>query len=30
VDIAEWNPENDAVLHLWECVGGANQKWRRG
>ena len=30
VDIAEWNPGNAAVLHLWTCVGGANQKWRRG
>jgi streptogrisin C len=30
VDIAEANPNNDAVLHLWECVGVANQKWRRG
>jgi hypothetical protein len=30
VDIAEMNPNNDAVLHLWTCVGGVNQKWRRG
>jgi hypothetical protein len=30
VDIADWNPNNDAVLHMWDCVGGANQKWHRG
>ena len=30
VDIAEWKPDNGALLHLWTCVGGANQKWRRG
>ncbi|GAA0811340.1 ricin-type beta-trefoil lectin domain protein [Spirilliplanes yamanashiensis] len=30
VDIAEWNGNNGALLHLWTCVGGANQKWRRG
>ena len=29
VDIANVNPANGAVLHLWDCVGGANQKWRR-
>jgi streptogrisin C len=30
VDIAEWNGNDGALLHLWDCVGGANQKWRRG
>lgn len=30
VDIDAWNPNNDAVLIIWECSGGANQKWRRG
>lgn len=28
-DIKDWNPNNDAVLQLWTCSGGANQKWRR-
>jgi beta-glucanase (GH16 family) len=30
VDIAEVNPNNGARLHLWDCVGAANQKWYRG
>ncbi len=30
VDIAEVNPNDGARLHLWDCVGAANQKWRRG
>jgi hypothetical protein len=30
VDIKDWNANNDAVLQLWDCSGGANQKWRRG
>ncbi len=30
VDIAGWNAQNDAVLQLWTCTGGENQKWRRG
>jgi streptogrisin C len=29
VDIKEWNGNDGALLHLWDCVGGANQKWRR-
>ena len=29
VDIAAWNNSNGAQLHLWDCVGGANQKWTR-
>jgi len=29
VDIKEWNGNDGAQLHLWDCVGGANQKWRR-
>lgn len=30
VDIDAWNPNDSAVLVLWDCTGGANQKWRRG
>jgi hypothetical protein len=30
VDIAGWNGDNGALLHQWQCTGGANQKWRRG
>ena len=30
VDISAWNGNDGAALHLWDCVGGANQKWRRG
>lgn len=30
VDIAAWNADDGAQLHLLDCVGGANQKWRRG
>jgi streptogrisin C len=30
VDIDAWNPNNNAVLIIWDCTGGANQKWRRG
>lgn len=29
VDIKDWNGNDGAQLHLWDCVGGANQKWRR-
>jgi streptogrisin C len=30
VDIDGWNANDDAKLILWDCTGGANQKWRRG
>ncbi len=30
VDIDAWNANDAAKLILWECTGGANQKWRRG
>ena len=30
VDIAEVNPNDGARLHLWDCVGASNQKWRKG
>jgi streptogrisin C len=29
VDIDAWNAGDGARLVLWECTGGANQKWRR-
>jgi len=29
VDIDAWNPDNGARLILWDCHGGANQKWTR-
>ena len=29
VDIGGWNPNDGAQLILWDCHGGANQKWRR-
>ncbi|MET7704667.1 ricin-type beta-trefoil lectin domain protein [Micromonospora sp. NPDC005413] len=30
VDVQDWNSADGARLLLWECHGGANQKWRRG
>ena len=30
VDIQGWNGNDGAPLVLWDCVGGANQKWHRG
>ena len=30
VDIIGWNANDGAQLILWDCHGGANQKWRRG
>ncbi|MET0423880.1 MAG: ricin-type beta-trefoil lectin domain protein [Actinoplanes sp.] len=30
VDIDAWNGNDGARLVLWDCVGGANQKWHRG
>ena len=30
VDIDGWNANDGARLILWDCVGGANQKWRKG
>ena len=30
VDIKDWNADDGARLQLWDCAGGANQKWRRG
>jgi hypothetical protein len=30
VDIGGWNGNDGAKLILWDCVGGANQKWRKG
>jgi streptogrisin C len=30
VDIDAWNANDGARLILWDCTGGANQKWRRG
>ncbi|MEV0733778.1 ricin-type beta-trefoil lectin domain protein [Polymorphospora sp. NPDC050346] len=30
VDVSGWNSNDGARLVLWECLGGANQKWRRG
>jgi streptogrisin C len=29
VDIDAWNANDGARLILWDCTGGANQKWRR-
>ena len=29
VDIMNINPELGARLHLWTCVGAAQQKWAR-
>jgi beta-glucanase (GH16 family) len=29
VDIDAWNANNGAQLILWDCTGGANQKWTR-
>jgi streptogrisin C len=29
IDIDAWNPNDGARLILWDCTGGANQKWRR-
>ncbi len=30
VDIEALNANDGARVHLWECTGAANQKWRRG
>ncbi|MEV6816741.1 RICIN domain-containing protein, partial [Micromonospora sp. NPDC051296] len=30
VDIGGWVNADGARLITWECLGGANQKWRRG
>ena len=30
VDVDGWNSADGARLIMWECHGGANQKWRRG
>ncbi|MGX6608362.1 ricin-type beta-trefoil lectin domain protein [Micromonosporaceae bacterium Da 78-11] len=30
LDIKDWNADDLAKLVLWDCSGGANQKWRRG
>jgi hypothetical protein len=30
IDIGGWNGNDGAKLILWDCVGGANQKWRKG
>ncbi|MGH3737373.1 MAG: ricin-type beta-trefoil lectin domain protein [Micromonosporaceae bacterium] len=30
VDVQNWGTANGSRLILWECHGGANQKWRRG
>ncbi|MFI9639985.1 ricin-type beta-trefoil lectin domain protein [Micromonospora sp. NPDC051925] len=30
VDVQDWNSADGARLIIWECTGGANQKWRRG
>jgi hypothetical protein len=30
VDIARRDSANRATLHLWDCLGLANQKWTRG
>ena len=30
VDIVNWNANDGAKLILFDCHGGANQKWRRG
>ncbi|GLY43405.1 hypothetical protein Amsp01_094280 [Amycolatopsis sp. NBRC 101858] len=30
VDIKAWNGDDRAPLILWDCTGGANQKWHRG
>jgi streptogrisin C len=30
VDIRDWNGNDGAQLILYDCHGGANQKWRRG
>ena len=27
VDIKDWNSASGARLQIWECGGGANQKW---
>jgi beta-glucanase (GH16 family) len=29
VDVGGWNPNNGGKLLLWDCHGGANQKWSR-
>ncbi|RZU74443.1 beta-glucanase (GH16 family) [Micromonospora kangleipakensis] len=29
VDVRDWNPNNGGKLQLWDCTGGANQKWSR-
>jgi hypothetical protein len=30
VDIKDWNGNEGARLQLWDCRGGANQKWHKG
>ncbi|GGN12463.1 hypothetical protein FHR83_003594 [Actinoplanes campanulatus] len=27
LDIKDWNPGNGAKVQMWDCHGGANQKW---
>ncbi|MFF5176194.1 family 16 glycosylhydrolase [Micromonospora sp. NPDC000089] len=29
VDVRDVNPNNGGKLHLWDCLGAANQKWSR-
>ncbi|MEU8183250.1 family 16 glycosylhydrolase [Micromonospora sp. NPDC049044] len=29
VDVRDANPNNGGKLHLWDCLGAANQKWSR-
>jgi beta-glucanase (GH16 family) len=29
VDVRDWNANNGGKLQLWDCSGGANQKWSR-
>jgi len=28
--VKDWDSADGARLQLWECHGGANQKWYRG
>jgi streptogrisin C len=30
VDVKNWGTADGTPLHQWQCVGQANQKWRRG
>ena len=27
VQVRDWNSASGAALELWDCTGGANQKW---